>query len=352
MNSRCFQDPREAFDGLPPPALPGPPRLLVLVAVEELFDWDRIPAAGTPVDMELGRLAELQDELHTRGFLATYVLDYPAAEAKGELFGEWARADRALIGAHLHPWVNPPFSSEESGQSFGANLPPSLEAEKLAQLFALIRARTGTAPLLYQAGRYGVGPQTLAQLEVHGIELDASLSPGFDYAYLGGPDFRRFDSRPRWYRGGRVLSVPVTGGYLGALSGLGPRLHRSFEAKLARRARLPALLDRAGLYGRLRLSPEGNSDRDLKRLTEALLGRGERLFTLYFHSSSLVAGATGYAREPAAVEALMERTLAFVDWFRAGLGGQPGDHRSVLEHCRSAAPQALHESSRRGPRGR
>jgi hypothetical protein len=352
VNSRCFQDPREAFDGLPPPALPGPPRLLVLVAVEEPFDWDQIPAAGTPVDMDLGRLAELQDGLQARGILPTYALDYPAVEANGELFGEWARADRALIGAHLHPWVNPPFGSEESGQSFGANLPPALEADKLAELFTLIRARTGTAPLLYQAGRYGVGPQTLAQLEAHGIELDASLSPGFDYAHLGGPDFRRFDSRPRWYRGGRVLSVPVTGGYLGALSGLGPKLHRSFEADLARRARLPALLDRAGLYGRLRLSPEGNSGRDLERLTEALLGRGERLFTLYLHSSSLVAGATGYARDPAAVEALLTRTLAFVDWFRSVLGGQPGDHRSVLEHCRSAARGATPGLPHPGPQGR
>lgn len=336
MHSRCFQDPAQAFEGPPPPPLSGAPRLLVLVAVEEPFDWESIPAAGTAVSMDLGRLPELQAELEVRGLRPCYALDYLAVEANGELFGDWARAGRALIGAHLHPWVNPPFGREESGQSFGANLPPDLEASKLASLFGLIRARTGAAPLLYQAGRYGVGLQTLAQLESHGIELDASLSPGFDYAHLGGPDFRRFDSRPRWYRGGRVLSVPVTGGYLGALSGLGPHLHRRVEAGLARRARLPALLDRAGLYGRLRLSPEGNSERDLRRLTESLLERGERLFTLYLHSSSLVAGATGYARDAAGVQALLARTLAFADWFQRALGGQPADHLALLEHCRRA----------------
>jgi hypothetical protein len=318
---------------------------LVLVAVEEPFDWDQIPPAGHVDVMDFGRLPEFHGGLRQRGLRPTYALDYIAADGVGAEFLGWLERDEALLGAHLHPWVNPPFGTPAEEHSFAPNLPGGLEQEKMTSLVERIRARCGRSPLLYQAGRYGIGARTVASLPGLGLCVDASLSPGFDYRSSGGPDFRRFDSAPRWYRGGQVLSVPVTGGYLGALGAYGAQLQGLAEAPLARALRLPACLDRLGLYGRLRLSPEGNSLLDLQRLTLALLRRGERLFTLYLHSSSLVAGATGYAKDAAGVSAMLARSWAYVDWFRDALGGQFRDHREVWEWAQAGRPTSTTENS-------
>jgi hypothetical protein len=335
MTSRCFQSQDEAFSGPPLVSPNAPLRLLCLLAGEEPFDWDLIPPAGQEHSMDFGRLPDLHAGLRKRDIRPCYALDYVAAGAATPEVRAWFERGEALLGAHLHPWVNPPFGSADQENSFGANLPPDLEESKLAALVELLRRSFGQSPVLYQAGRYGIGPSTPQMLERLGLRVDASVSPGFDYSGEGGPDFSRFDGRPRWYRNSRLLSVPVSGGFMGLLRGLGPGLQNLMERPVARALRLPACLDRLRLCGRLRLSPEGNSLADLKRLTEALVRRGERVFTFYLHSSSLVAGATGYARDAAGVEAMIQRSLDYVDWFMDSLGGRPSDHLEVLRWAES-----------------
>src|SRR5271168_4321700 len=121
-----------------------------------------------------------QDIFDGYGSRPIYVVDYAvASQAEGyqplrEIFDRHACA----IGAHLHPWVNPPFEEALSEHnSYGGNLPAGLEERKLRALVAMIQQSFDISPLFFKAGRYGVGRRTLDTLARLGIEVDFSILP-------------------------------------------------------------------------------------------------------------------------------------------------------------------------------
>jgi hypothetical protein len=63
---------------------------------------------------------------------------------------------RAEIGAHLHPWANPPFSKWDRGDTtpaYPAELPLGVFAAKLDVLTGVLAAKLGARPRSYRAGR-------------------------------------------------------------------------------------------------------------------------------------------------------------------------------------------------------
>ena len=54
----------------------------------------------------------------------------------------------------------------------------------------------GSRPVIYKAGRYGVGPHTAAILEEQGYEVDMSLCPHMNYAAEEAPIFCTARSGP------------------------------------------------------------------------------------------------------------------------------------------------------------
>jgi hypothetical protein len=80
------------------------------------------------------------------------------------------------VGTQLHPWVNPPFEEEiERSQQLCRQSFPALEGAKLALLTDTIAAGFGTRPIVYRAGRYGIGPNTLGLLADLGYRIDSSM---------------------------------------------------------------------------------------------------------------------------------------------------------------------------------
>ena len=148
------------------------PILTVVIHTEEEFDWDKPHdrnATGVAHMRHIHRAQAVFDEF---GIVPNYVVDYPIA-TKREAFEPlkaFADSGRALIGAHLHPWVSPPFDEEVNARnSFPGNLPRALEYEKLRVLTEQITTTFGTRPLTYLAGRYGFGPNTGEILEDAGL---------------------------------------------------------------------------------------------------------------------------------------------------------------------------------------
>lgn len=307
--SGCWRA-EDRLQPLPPP-LTRRPHLVVVVDTEEEFDWSH---PGDPracsVDA-VAALPDLQELCAASGIVPTYVLTWPvlASDRAMSLLEPWWRQGEAEFGLHLHAWVTPPFG-EPSGETFQANLSPDLEWAKLAQMRDGFLARFGVRPRVHKAGRYGIGRQTLGALVDLGIEIDTSLSPPFDYAALGGPDFRATGSWPAWLVPGRLLSIPTTGGYIGPLAGLGQG-----------RAAVDPLLRRLRLCRRQRLSPEGASFAALRALTLGLLALGVRDFTLSLHSPSLEPGRTPYVRDMADRRALLATCRQYFAWFRDRLDG-------------------------------
>ena len=60
----------------------------------------------------------------------------------------------------------------------------------------------------------------------------------------------------------------------------------------------------------------------MQRLTAAGLARGERLFMMSLHSSSLLPGATEYVRSEAERTAFIERVEAYVRFFLHDVHGR------------------------------
>ncbi len=303
-----------------------PPVLTVLVDAEEEFDWEGgFDRRATSVSA-MKRIDRLQRVFDAAGVTPLYVADYPVVE-KPEGYKPLAdiHSDgRCVIGSHLHPWVNPPFDEHVTPRnSFPGNLAPELEKAKLRALTELIGERFGEAPTVYQAGRYGLGPSTADTLEELGYEVDYSACPPFDYTSEEGPDYSRCPLEPYWFgRERSLLGIPCTGAYVGYLSGVGHAVHSLAQMPELRWARIPGLLSRAGALDRLRLSPEGFSLRDLRRLTHSLLAQGVRVFTYSLHSPSVTPGCTSYVSNENDVARFLDDIRSYFEFFFGELGGR------------------------------
>ena len=183
----CFIDPAEQA------------KLIVVIDTEEEFNWSQDFSRQNTSVKSMRSIEKIQTIFNEYGIAPVYVVDYPVAfQPDGyrplqEIHG----SGRCLIGAHLHPWVNPPFDEQVSRRnSFPGNLPASLEAAKLRNLGELIGDRFGSRPAIYKAGRYGVGKQTAGIIEDQGYEVDLSVCPRMDYSAEHGPDFSRYGALP------------------------------------------------------------------------------------------------------------------------------------------------------------
>lgn len=232
------------------------------------------------------------------GIAPVYLVDHPAATDPRAvaMLGEALGDAGVAIGAQLHPWVNPPHVAGTSGDlaSFAGNLPPALEAAKLDALVAAIAGSFGVRPLIYRAGRYGLGPRTLALLAERGFRIDSSMRARHDYRAQGGAGFDGVSNAAFAVAPG-LIELPLTTVMRGWLRRRGAVLH-----PIARRIpRGPGLLARTGALSRVPLTPEGVSAAEAVAAIATAYEDGERLLTLSFHSPSLAPGNTPYVRDAA-----------------------------------------------------
>jgi hypothetical protein len=300
------------------------PILLVVVDTEEEFDWSQFDRRNTAVTA-MAEVHTAQRVCDAHGIVPTYVADYPVVSQPAGFtpLREILADGRCVVGAHLHPWVTPPFTEEVCARnSYPGNLGRELEQDKLRRLGDAIEANFGRRPLVYKAGRYGLGRETYAILEAEGFDVDLSPSPPYDFSADGGPDYSRHAVGPFWFGARRrLLGIPNTGAYVGVAGRGAHGLWRLANRPLARRLRLPGIFARLGVVSRMRLSPEGFALADLQRLTRFLLRRGERVFVLSYHSSSLKPGCTQYVRTADERAAFLATMDAYFDFFLRDLGG-------------------------------
>lgn len=312
----------QRFIDLPPDM---PPQLLVVIDTEEEFDWAAEPDASADQVSAMDCIDRAQNIFDAWNIVPCYVIDYPiASKARGyQKLKHFAEQGRCEIGAHLHPWVNPPQTEALTRpNTYPGNLPKALEREKLATLKEVIQLNLGAAPVAYKAGRYGFGPNTSGILQDLGFTVDLSVCPPLDSRADGGPDYRRFDARPFWFGpdDNRVLELPCTGGFTGWASSVAVPLFGIASA--LKKLKAPGVLSRIGAVDRLMLSPEGFTSAEHIRLTRALYNRGLRTFTWSFHSPSVVPGNTTYVQDEHQLEQFLSSFHQFFDFFFNELGGQ------------------------------
>lgn len=276
------------------------PCFVVTVDTEEDFDWNApFRRDGYRLD-SVPALAECQRYFAAASVIPAYLVDWPIAHDPHAIaiLAPAAAAGKASIGVQLHPWVNPPFDEMISVEnSFAGNLPETLERAKLTQLHTAISKNFGVNPVIYRAGRYGTGPNTISILEDLGFRCDTSVRSGFSYRGQGGPDYSNMPLSPWWTgHNGQLLEIPLTTVFCGAMRGAGQGIYHRFAKGSSLTT---SALARLGLIERIALTPEGiPADKACIGIDEAL-ARGVPVLNFSFHSPSLMPGNTPYVRNEA-----------------------------------------------------
>ncbi|WP_254306003.1 polysaccharide deacetylase family protein [Sphingopyxis sp. BSNA05] len=285
-------------------------RFLVSVDTEEEFDWDAPFQREGHTTVSVPELQAFQQFSESLGFKPVYFIDYAIVQDDRAVafLRSVAEKKSAEIGVHLHPWINPPFEEQVNvHNSFAGNLPKELEEQKLVTLRDAIRDRIGITPVIFRAGRYGIGPHTTGLLVKHGFVLDSSIRPRFDYSGQGGPDFLAVGPEPFWWAEGddKLLEVPLTTVYSGLL-----RKQAGVVAGFMEKYPLVnAVCSRSKMLERIPLTPEGISARETKEAIDVALDDDLRLLVFSFHSPSLSPGHTPYVRT-------QEDLDGFYGWWR------------------------------------
>lgn len=279
-------------------------RVLLTVDTEEEFDWSGPFSRDGHGLAHLPAIARFQEFCDDRGVSPVYLVDWPIVNDPEavEIMGAAVRDDRAEVGIQLHPWVNPPFEEEVSVRnSFAGNLPPLLERAKFMLLRDRIAEAFGVAPMIYRAGRYGLGPETARLLRDAGVAIDSSVRTNYDYTAGHGPDYTRHPLEPYWVDEERsLLELPLTTVHHGLLRKQG----RAIQRLAAGIPRLTGLLSRLGLLERIALTPEGVSAREAIKGIDMAIDDGLPVLVLSFHSPSLAVGHTPYVRDEAGLDRL------------------------------------------------
>jgi len=329
------------------------PLLLVIVDTEAEFDWSR-PLSRSATSVQTVRAQLGCHEIFARyNIKPVYVVDYAvASQSEGyQPLREVFQSGQCVIGAHLQPWANPPYEEDigDRRNSFVGNLPARLERDKLVRLTEAIEANFGHRPRVYRAGRFGVGPATAGTLVELGYECDTSVVPFTNFGDEGGPDFSRCGNHPYWCGPkNRLLEIPLTVGYTGLGAHLGPRLYPRLAREPQRRWHIPGVLAHLRLLERVRLSPEGITFAEHRRLTRSLLRRGCRLFSFTYHSPSLEPGHTPYVRSQRDLAVFLDTIERYFDYFFGELGGRAVTPADVMRLARAATADP-HARSVDGP---
>lgn len=302
------------------PAVPSSGRPLCVLAVdaEEDFDWDRpVPSIEHSTHC-MRSIGEFQEIASAYGAVPTYLLTYPVLQDDDavRLLRRQIGRGQCDVGVQLHPWVNPPYDGEGSGPgtSFSGNLAPGLEERKLVALKQLFVERFGTPPLIYRAGRYGLGQGTADMLERHGFTIDTSLAPRTTTEEEGGPDYTRYDYKTFWFgQQRRLLEVPLCRSIVGWGGRWAAPVYRRLATPSLRRLHVPAVATRLRFAERITLSPEGNDVAAMLRLVRHLRAGGQTVFVMSFHSSSLAPGRNPYVRSRADLHGFYDRLSGALD---------------------------------------
>jgi hypothetical protein len=275
--------------------------LLVTVDTEEEFDWAGVGVSQAWSMKHAAHLGWFQELCESFGVRPTYVIDYPFATTPESIAALRGPHDRGAceIGAHPHPWVNPPIREELTVRNtYLSNLPADLQQEKVAALTDAIRQSFGYTPRTFKAGRYGFDVALAPFLSSLGYTVDTSVMPFCNFTDDGGPDYRTARWQPYWIDGSKdsLLEVPCTSGFnRWPFESYNKFFQRTGRAPL-RTFRLRGILDRLGVLKHIVLSPELAGESDCVTLMRRIAAHPPAVLNVTLHSPSVMPGCTPFVR--------------------------------------------------------
>lgn len=301
-----------------------------MVDTEEEFDWNAPLDRANRATRAMAALPAAHARFAARGIGITYLVDHPVATSPlaVAILRDLMTDGRSAIGAQLHPWVNPPHDEAVSQyNSYLGNLPVTLQATKIDVLTDAIERAFAVAPLIFRAGRYGLGKDTAALLAARGYRIDSSVRAHYDYSPGGGPDYSRVDSHAfRIDSRGEMAELPLTTVYTGRFR----RHGRNWHSRLCRIPGGGGIAARLGLLSRIALTPEDMPLADALEAVRVAIDDGVRLLNLSFHSPSVMPGNTPFVRDAAGLAAFHRWWDAVLDLLESR-GVRAASHDEILD---------------------
>ena len=332
-------------------------KIIITIDTEADNQWE---PGNTLETKNIAYLPRFQSLCEQYGFKPTYLCTFEAIHSRefDATMGTFLGRGKAEVGAHLHPWSNPPYELLCSGKSGGRAYPSELSArafaDKVTVLTEAIERKTAVRPGSYRAGRWGFCAEHIPILEALGYRADCSVTPLISWAShpgkdLPGPDFRGAPAKPyflnhadvRMAGDSSLLEVPVTIVLTSALARI-PAVSRLL-ARIANKPYARAL----GRLLRVLRGPQWfrpwphSSARDMIRVYRASERAALPVVEMMLNSSELTAGASPFYPTGASVEKLyakLERVFRYV----ADAGAEGTTLRALAEdHMASTRPHIL-----------
>ncbi|WP_340679156.1 polysaccharide deacetylase family protein [Paraglaciecola sp.] len=275
-----------------------PPILFVLsVDTEEEWDWSGpFPQEYADVN-NVDRLPEFQDLCAELGIKPTYFVDYavvnsPKAVQKIQAF---CHSEACEIGAHLHPWCNPPYFGEVGeAESHVVNLPAEQVKQKLEILIDKITSTLGVKPNSFRTGRWGIDSKVMQLLVDNDIKVDSSVYPFYQNEYFSCngapllPYWADVTNPLKTTVQQQIFEFPVTVGFNRQAFEQCNQIHTAFATPPLSWTRFNGLAWHTHLLRKNYLCPELSSIKDMISLCDVVLEKGYPVLHMYMHSSSLI----------------------------------------------------------------
>ncbi|WP_255438904.1 polysaccharide deacetylase family protein [Aestuariibacter sp. GS-14] len=295
---------------------------ILTIDTEEEWQWDGpFPQDNCQVE-NVQRIPQFQSFCEEMGIRPTYFVDYAVAANPNAVkaINQARQNNHCEIGAHLHPWCNPPyFGQTNEAESHVVNLPLAHIEAKLDELMRVLTEQFNTQPKSFRTGRWGIDSKVLTLLAERGFRVDSSVYPFYRNEYFScegsplvpyWPDFNDPLS-PGHQR--QIMEIPVTAGFNRRDYGFSEKLHRLGETAPLKLLHTIGLLWHSRLLRKIYLSPELNDEQNLCMLVDTAIKRQHRVIHMYLHSSSLIDGATGFFEETNSLQIICQRIRATVE---------------------------------------
>jgi hypothetical protein len=301
------------------------PELLFVLSMdtEEEWDWSGpFPQRDFAVS-NASKVPAFQAFCDARGIRPSYFVDYAIADdpVAAAALRPLVESGRCEVGAHLHPWANPPyFGVTGEFESHVVNLPLAQTEAKLDALIQRLRDALGVVPNAFRTGRWGVNGEILELLRRRGITIDSSMYPLFKNEFF---DCERTPLMPYWpdfehpMQHGRqrdVLEFPVTVGFNRSNQRAMLPLYRAISHPGIEKLRLVGAFWQSRLLRKLYLSPEVMSGDNMCPLVDVALTNEQPVLHMFLHSSSLIDNSAGMLSTDNAFEQLTTNIDTVIDY--------------------------------------
>ncbi len=274
------------------------PVLFVLsVDTEEEWDWSGpFPQQNFSVS-NVAKLTNFQKMCDRIGIRPSYFVDYAVADnaASVDILKPFLANNKCEIGAHLHPWCNPPFFGHiGEKESNVVNLPIEQVEQKLETLVSLLTKQFGTAPRSFRTGRWGIDGKVMKLLVKHGFKLDSSVYPYYRnkfYSCYETPSLPYWPSmdNPLVTNNQRdIFEFPVTAGFNHTNFELCERLYQLISHPAINWSRLVGIAWQTRLLRKSCLSPELFEVDEMLNLCRVAIKKNYPVLHMFMHSSSLI----------------------------------------------------------------